>query len=400
MNILITDGENRSALAVTRSLGKQGYRVVVVGPSDRSLSSVSRYCAKGIAVPDPLTSGNEYAAAICKICERESIDVIFPVTEQSIYLLNPMRDSFLKHIILACPPQEMMQAVSDKFRLFQLAEKLSIAIPQTFYLNNADCLKNVIGQIVNFPVVVKPSLSRMLVEGEFISGGVCYANSRNQLEEYYETNPVLQYPSMIQEKIIGPGTGLFTLFDYNRYLALFSHQRLREKPPSGGVSVVCESVPLDDEMVTSTKKLLSAVGFVGVAMVEFKRDVRDGKAKLMEINGRFWGSLQLAIACGVDFPALYLKYLQGKSPEEALVEYRVGHKMKWFFGTLDHFLIRLKNDDAALNLNDDAQSKLQSAFQFLKIWHRNVSFDVANIQDMRPFYHETISYMKELLRRI
>ena len=137
-----------------------------------------------------------------------------------------------------------------------------------------------------------------------------YAENKAILENLYKTKEVLKYPSMIQEKIIGPGTGLFTLYDKNRHLALFSHKRIREKPPSGGVSVVSESVPLDNEMVDAADKLLSAVGWTGVAMVEFKRDVRDGKAKLMEINGRFWGTLQLAVASGVDFPVLLIEYLQ------------------------------------------------------------------------------------------
>ena len=155
---------------------------------------------------------------------------------------------------------------------------------------------------------------------------------------------------MIQEKIIGPGTGLFTLYDTNRHLALFSHRRIREKPPSGGVSVVSESVPLDKEMVAAADKLLSAVGWTGVAMVEFKRDLKDGKAKLMEINGRFWGTLQLAVSSGVDFPVLLLEYLQGKPPADPIANYEIGHKLKWFLGTLDHLIIRLKNRDIDLNL--------------------------------------------------
>lgn len=117
------------------------------------------------------------------------------------------------------------------------------------------------------------------------------------------------------------------------------------------MSVVCESVPLDAEMIEASKKLLAAVDWQGVAMVEFKRDVRDGKAKLMEINGRFWGSLQLAIASGIDFPVLYLKWLlQGEQNESLKDNYKIGLQMKWLLGTLDHLLIRIKHNDNTLNL--------------------------------------------------
>ena len=184
-------------------------------------------------------------------------------------------------------------------------------IPNTVFLKNREDFENKRELIANFPVVVKPCMSRIPSKNGFLETGVMYAENPERLAELYRSKESLNYPSMIQEKIVGPGTGLFTLFHKDRHLALFSHKRLLEKPPSGGVSVVSESVPLDHEMVIAARKLLAAVGWQGVAMVEFKRDVRDGRAKLMEINGRFWGSLQLAIASGMDFPVLLLNYLQG-----------------------------------------------------------------------------------------
>ena len=393
-NILITDGENRSALAATRSLGRKGCRVLVTGKTERTLASSSRYCAQGIAVPDPDTAGQDYAQAILDIAYREEINVIFPMTEVSIHRLNSVRDRLPPDCMLACSSTEKMSAVSNKFDLFHLAEGLDISVPGTRYLTSPDDLPGEIAVISGYPVVVKPSLSIMPQGNGFLSGGVKYAASREELEHLYATSEILQHPSLIQERIQGGGTGLFTLFDRDRHLALFSHRRIREKPPSGGVSVLSESVGLDEEMVEHAEKLLSAVGWQGVAMVEFKRDNRDGKAKLMEINGRFWGTLQLAIACGVDFPGLYLDLLQGRKPERAIREYRVGHRMKWFFGTLDHLLIRLKNKDASLNLPPGAPSKTRAVMDFLKIWERNTSFDVLDRKDLRPFLFESRSYLK------
>lgn len=396
MKILVTDGDNRSSLALTRSLGRCGHRVYVGAGEKKSLASCSRFCVAGFALPDPLQNGAEYAHQVCEFAAREKIDVIFPMTEPAIYLLNPVRDRLPVDTVLACPPQDMMQAVSDKAALFALAESLQVPIPQTFHLTGAGDLAQVAAQLDTYPVVVKPALSRMPVAGGFLTGGVSYAADRQELEHLYATSPVLQYPSLIQEKIVGPGTGLFTLYDTNRHLALFSHQRLREKPPSGGVSVVSQSIPLDEEMVESAGRLLRAIGFIGVAMVEFKRDQRDGKAKLMEINGRFWGTLQLAIACGVDFPSLYLDYLWGKIPNQPVSEYRVGHRLKWFFGTLDHLFIRLKNSKASLGLAEQSPGKWAAVYDFLKIWERDASFDVFHRQDMAPFFHEATTYVQAL----
>lgn len=398
MNVLITDGESRSALAVTRSLGKKGCRVIVTSPEERSLASTSKFCRLGIRVPDPLHDGNNYVKAISEIAAKEAIEFIFPMTDQSINQLNQGQGRLPITTVLACPPAEVMQAVFDKARLFHIAENLCVPIPKTLYLANEGELSANIEKIEHYPIVVKPAFSK-IPDGEgFLPTGVRYASSRDELKYLYATSRVLRYPSMIQERIVGPGTGLFTLYCTDRHLALFSHRRLREKPPSGGVSVVCESVPLDEEMVEAAGRLLSAVGWDGVAMVEFKRDQRDGRAKLMEINGRFWGSLQLAITCGIDFPTLLLDHLQGIDPPTILSNYQVGHKLKWFFGTLDHLLIRLKSNRDELDILLDAPSRLKSIIDFMRVKEKNTSFDVFDCNDRGPFWLEARLYIRQVLR--
>ena len=187
------------------------------------------------------------------------------------------------------------------------------------------------------------------------------------------------------------------MFDKDHHIALFSHKRLREKPPSGGVSVVFESCPLDKEMVESARRLLTAVDWQGVAMVEFKRDKRDGKAKLMEINGRFWGSLQLAVSAGIDFPVLLLKLLQKEKLNNLKNHYQINLKMKWLLGTLEHMLIRLRNSDAKLNLPAGYPSKLQAIVDFIKFKESGCRFDVLQINDPKPFLHELGEYVTDIL---
>lgn len=401
MNILVTDGNSRSALAVTRSLGKKGHKIIVTATSSSSLAAASRYCSQSIATPDPLANADAYAATIREVAVRENIDCIYPMTEQSIYCLNPYRDDFTASTILACPPQPMMAYVSDKLLLCKTAEELQVPIPKTIYVQKAAELSKYINQIENYPVVIKPARSKVQVGNTFLSGGVRYAHDKDELQRIYKSSPILQFPSLIQEKIIGPGTGLFTLFDRNRHLVLFSHKRLREKPPSGGVSVVCESVPLDLEMVAAAERLLAAVGWVGVAMVEFKRDYRDGRAKLMEINGRFWGSLQLAISCGVDFPALLLDHLQGThiSPEK-IGEYSTGKQLKWFLGTLDHLIICMKKGSPRVDSNGKPKAtRWRALHDFACIWEKNTTFDVFSREDRGPFIHESMEYVKEVVKR-
>ncbi len=395
--VVVTDGENRSSLAVTRSLGKMGCQVIVTGKTKKNISSCSKYCTSAYQVPSPVTNGNDFIKSIKTILSQEKVDVIYPMTEPAVMLLAQYREHLPVTAKLACPTIDKIQAVFNKFSVFKLAQEHDVAIPATLFIENKKDFDRKKDKISKFPLVVKPAMSRIPTEKSFIATSVKYVSSLEELTDLYNKYEALNHPSLIQEKIIGPGTGLFTLFDNDHHLALFSHKRLREKPPSGGVSVVCESFPLDKEMVESARRLLAAVGWRGVAMVEFKRDERDGKAKLMEINGRFWGSLQLAVSAGIDFPVLLLKLLQGDKQDSLKDQYQLGLKMKWLLGTLDHMLIRLRNSDVKLNLPAGYPSKLQTVIDFIKFKESGCGFDVLRVSDLQPFFHELSKYMADIL---
>ena len=188
-------------------------------------------------------------------------------------------------------------------------------MPDTQFIESADQLEEMIDAI-DYPVVLKPYRSRILSNGTWKSFGVTYAHSPGELralvrqKEAFSKNPFL-----LQSYIHGRGEGVFTLYDKGTPITFFAHRRIREKPPSGGVSVLRESIPVDPLMRDIAQKLLDAANWHGVAMVEFK--VSDsGTPYLMEVNARFWGSLQLAIDAGVDFPFLLFSTAVGKSLEK------------------------------------------------------------------------------------
>ena len=133
-------------------------------------------------------------------------------------------------------------------------------------------------------------------------------------------------------------------------------------------------------------------------MVEFKRDIRDGVAKLMEINGRLWGSLQLSVSSGVDFPDLCLDYYLDRKAFSHISDYRVGHRLKWVLGIIDHLIARLKPGGHILNLPPGFPSRWQVARELMKIGDANTSFDVFNWEDLKPFIMENIWFIENLAR--
>ena len=151
-----------------------------------------------------------------------------------------------------------------------------------------------------------------------------------------------------------------------RLVAEFSHRRLREKPPAGGASVLSESLPVDPRLREFALRLLGPIGSHGVAMMEYKEDRRTGDFVLMEVNGRFWGSLELAVEAGVDFPFLACQLARGVPPE-APAPYRLGVKNRWLLGDLDGLILRLARSAESLDLPDGAPSTARTLLDFLKV---------------------------------
>jgi len=210
----------------------------------------------------------------------------------------------------------------------------------------------------------------------------------------YHDMAYLRSPSLIQQRVIGEGQGLFVLMQEGTPLGMFAHRRLRERPPSGGVSVLRESIALPKTMVEATLKLLQRVKWHGVAMVEFKVDKDNQRPLLMEINGRFWGSLQLAVDAGVNFPLLLLKMATGKAeiiPENG---YRIGVKSRWLLGDLDQLVMRFKKRDRALSLPRGAPTRFQSLISFCRFFERDLFYEVEDFDDPGPSRFEVLRYVK------
>jgi predicted ATP-grasp superfamily ATP-dependent carboligase len=141
---------------------------------------------------------------------------------------------------------------------------------------------------------------------------------------------------VIQRFVAGQGKGVFTVCDHGRPVAWFAHERLRDIRPSGSGSSLRRSVPVDPRLRARAERLLEAMRWHGPAMVEF-RDDGVNTPWLMEVNGRFWGSLQLSIDAGCDFPRLWVDLLAGR-PVVPPGDYRAGVTVRWLWGDVKRFL--------------------------------------------------------------
>lgn len=387
MRILITDSDNRSALAATRSLGKRGHTVFTAGDRHPSLASVSKYSAGFDLYTSPYESPTRHVADVARIVRERTIDVVLPMTEITTLLLTEHQGSFPSHVRLPFPPTEIVSAASNKAHVVALAAQIGVPVPRTEILERAADLPDATPRL-SYPVVVKPARSRVWTGREWLATTVSYAHSLDELESKLAAMPAALFPILLQERIEGPGVGVFMCCDEQGVVASFSHRRIREKPPSGGVSVLSESTAVDPNAQQHAAKLLERLGWRGVAMVEFKQDARDGQLRLMEINGRFWGSLQLAIDAGVDFPNLLIDLLEGKRADTP-PQYRLGVRTRWFWGDTDAMLSLLLRSPAALNLPPSHPGRWRSLRDYLKFWSKNTRYELERAEDLAPWRLET-----------
>ena len=388
MTVLVTDGDNRAALAVTRSLGRAGHKVIVAAPRRGALAHASRYCDRRLICPNPVSEPDRFVDAIVEQVRALHIDVVMPISDVTTFLVTGARERFGTSCAVPFASADVIDRAADKVDIVQTAIRLGVPVPRSIVVHEADALP---ANGLEFPMVIKPCRSRVRTGAGFASTSVSYAGDLESLKRDLNARPQYEFPVMLQERIEGPGIGVFTCYHRGQPVALFSHRRVRERPPWGGVSVLSESVPMPALARDYATSLLGAIDWTGVAMVEFKVDQRDLQPKLMEINGRFWGSLQLAIDAGVDFPVILLQTLlpEGTAPQ---LPYRIGVRDRWLWGDFDSLLQTLFRRSHAPAFA--TPSRPTALLQFLDVWRPNLYYDNPKWDDTWPFVRETVDRLR------
>ncbi len=322
--ILVTDAGRGSAIAIVRALGRRGCRVIAADSNPRSLGFRSRYADETLLYPDPREHPAAFRELLLRAVRTSRIDLVIPATDFAMQPLARTRDTFEAHTRLAIPASKSLAAVSDKLQTIRLAQELGVPVPETRCVRRVDEALRAAPDL-GWPLVLKPQSSYQHRSGRVPeSFGVTYAEDRVDLERKmsrFEGRCAV----LLQRYQGGVGVGVEMLASHGRVLAAFQHRRLHEVPVTGGASTYRESCRLDSKLFAFASHLVHALRWTGLAMVEFKCGP-DGVA-LMEINGRVWGSLPLAIQSGMNFPVhLARLYLDGEHTfgPEILDDYRIG----------------------------------------------------------------------------
>ena len=396
--IMVTDAGRGSAIAFIRSLGRRGWRVIAADSDARSPGFRSRYAQERLRYPAPETAPAEMIATLRQAARDHAVDLIIPITDAVILPLSEARVQFAGVCALALPEAAALEVVTNKLKTVELAERLGVPTPRTHLVHTAqEAVEK--GRALSWPVVLKPQASRLYREKAAIEAfTVCYAEDLDhlaaQMRRFEGRCPVL-----LQEYCRGAGHGVELLMDRGRPLAAFQHKRLREIPINGGASAFRESVPLDPALYQHAVRLLAALNWTGLAMVEFK--VGESGARLMEINGRVWGSLPLAVRSGMDFPRRLAElYLYGPPAAGTPVDsrYMIGVRarnleldMVWIASVL-----RGKRRYPFLAM----PRRRQGVAALLGLLNPAYKFDILSLEDPRPGLFEIAKIVRKFRSKL
>lgn len=307
MRALVLDGHSRAALETLQSLGRAGMQVDVAAEAPDCLSMHSRYAVRNLRQPSQ-KDGNRFRAWLRAQDAERNYTLIVPATEASLLGMRGLDETDPVRLKAVISANSGLDTALDKEKTLRLARELGVPVPASVLLSSPTDMQ----EATQYPLVLKPAHSKVMVSGELRTLAVAVV--RNDAERHEKLNEWLPItPVQQQQYVFGRGVGIEFLFDRGRKIWHFAHERVHEYPLSGGASSYRRSMIAPAEMLRDAEKLLIALKWHGVAMVEFKMD-SDGKYWLMEINPRLWGSLALSIDAGVDFPMGLLQIARGREP--------------------------------------------------------------------------------------
>jgi len=400
MEAIILDGHLKSALAATRSLGEKGIRVNCAAERKSAMSLHSCFCAQDFIYPSPVKNRQAFIETLVEFAKKVGgKPLVYSFSDETFLPISDEREKLEKYVTLVLSDKKNIDLAFNKAKTLSLAKKLNVPHTNYYEVENLNDIKK-ISKKLSYPAVIKPKHSCVWKGNIGVKGTASYAFTPVELiekaKEIYKKTGL--WP-LVQDFIMGEEYGIEMLCQEGEIVAISAHKRIRSLNPTGGAAVVKEKI-FDDEnsraMEEYAKRFLKELTWNGVIMFEFKMDKKEKNLKLLEINGRFWGSLPLAIFSGVDFPYLFFQQAQGDfvGKKNEVVQSQNKIMSRHLLGdTHNLLLVFFKND----KMRKIVYLKRIKAFKEFFALHKNQKYDVFSLSDPKPFLFEVIDIVKRKL---
>jgi predicted ATP-grasp superfamily ATP-dependent carboligase len=316
-------GGDHPGLGIARSLGRRGIPVYVLD-DQYCISQFSRYATRVVRV-EHLLDERKAVEAVLGVGRQFNLRdwVLFPTRDEHVAAFSRHREELAEFFRVTTGEWESVEWAWDKKKTYELAETLAIPVPKTFNVS-ADELSSLYSRL---PLAIKPAIKENFF---YATGAKAWrANTVNELHQFYEkaARQIRPEEILIQEIIPGDGSEQFSycaFFHQGKPYSTLTARRARQHPREFGRAssyVVTVDAPIIEEL---SERFLRSINFHGLVEIEFKRDPRDGRYKLLDVNARTWGFHWIGSACGVDFPYLAFADQLGLGTEKTRAPAGVG----------------------------------------------------------------------------
>lgn len=389
--VAVLGADSPIGLSVIRELGQHGVPVLVLGRSPSSLSRHSRYASEFAVYHQPL------ADWLPGFLRQHDVSAIMAISEGHLLQLAELKGR-LGNVKILCPNADRLAVVLDKPRTLEIAERIGIDVPQSWLPRPGEDFAAKAATLT-YPVIAKwpdpPAIWATLEQHGLAFEKIEYADDPAQLLALLARYDPLNMWPLVQTWCAGEGFGQMLHMHRGKATLTFQHRRLREYPPSGGVSTFCEAVDPATHQVQMqlSERLLAEIGWEGPAMVEYRHDPASGKYWLMEINGRFWGSIPLARHCGAHFAWEYYRTQMGDETPLPLARH-LPRKARYVIPDAKQLLIVLRDGKRSIG------ERIGSALRFIgDFFDPRVRYYVWSLRDPAPLIADAASVIRKLLRR-
>lgn len=322
--LIVTLGRARGSLAAVRALHDAGWIVGVGTPTGDGMVTASRWCDRRHVVPRPRGDGEQFIEGVGQAVDAGGYDVVFGGADDWMAALATYRQHIPTQV--AHPPGDVVAGALDKVGLAERAAAVGLAAPHTVDATS-EAMANWHG-----PVVVKCRAHwrpgqryAYRVEARRYPDTAAADNHVRFLREV-GLEPVLQAP------INGRLCALIGLMDGGRLVGRVQQRTWRLWPTPSGVSARAETVPVDKHLAAQASALLAGLGWDGLAELQFLVD-EAGVHRLIDLNGRFYGSMSLALAAGGNLVDAWGRQALGHAPLP-LSDGCPGVRLAWVAGDL------------------------------------------------------------------
>ena len=380
MRILVTDAHELAGLGAIRSLGRAGHRVIAGYPGrlQRPASSYSRYCDTRRTYPDPWLSQPDFCQWLT--ANAPDVDLVLPISEAALVAAVSCRSQLPSQALVA-PSTAALEYTLSKRRATAKALALGIPCPRTAF--SPDAVPE-----LKSPWIVRTD-NRLADDGSYRKGRTWYVEDAGELRDLVRELTEDGEQWMVQEHIVGKGGGAFLLLRRGETVLEFAHERVHEVPFYGGVSSLRRSVR-DSATVATATQLFASIGYEGAGMFEFRRSHLDQVPYFIEINGRLWGSLALALHAGADFPARLVECHAGATAPRAPDGYATGIYCRNVYpGETDYLRSVLTVSGPVRGVQPPG--KAQALLEFFKLFFTpRMHYDYFWLSDPLPWGRESI----------